>query len=355
MNPTPANSTVGELLNAQLASAEARAAATAALAEEHEDSPWLIKALTAVGAWLAMIPLTVFLVAADIVNNATQALVAGALVLCIAVAVRRSIRPGDFARQFLLALSMTGQALMTLSAGSEADELGAGAIMIALSAGLFWLYPDALHRFLAVCVATAGALIITHSGTLSYASEAVVIAIATSTAVVWHYLDALAGSHWHKIAMPLAYGLLASLLAVCAPTLAAEEFAWQARPWLASVGIGVVFLVSSLGIHNRLNPAAGSLERLYLVLPCIALVAALSAAPGVLAAILALSFAFMRAERLARNIACTGLAIYLSAYYYQLDTTLLNKSLSLCSAGLLLLGLRVWVSHVLRKEIAHAD
>jgi uncharacterized membrane protein len=62
--------------------------------------------------------------------------------------------------------------------------------------------------------------------------------------------------------------------------------------------------------------------------------------PGILAAVIMLVLAFQRNNRLLLGLGAAGLVVFLIAFYYHLEVTLLVKSLMLLGTGLLLLGLR---------------
>jgi uncharacterized membrane protein len=62
--------------------------------------------------------------------------------------------------------------------------------------------------------------------------------------------------------------------------------------------------------------------------------------PGILAAVIILVLGFQRGNRLLLGLGAVGLAVFLIAFYYHLEITLLVKSLILLGTGLLLLGLR---------------
>jgi uncharacterized membrane protein len=62
--------------------------------------------------------------------------------------------------------------------------------------------------------------------------------------------------------------------------------------------------------------------------------------PGILAAVIVIVLGFRRGNRLLLGLGAAFLVVFLIAFYYYLDVTLLVKSLLLLATGLLLLGLR---------------
>jgi uncharacterized membrane protein len=73
--------------------------------------------------------------------------------------------------------------------------------------------------------------------------------------------------------------------------------------------------------------------------------------PGILAAIIVLTVGFWRGNLLLMGLATAFLAGFLTAYYYNLDFTLLVKSFILMGTGVLLLALRLaWLRLVVTNE-----
>ena len=63
-------------------------------------------------------------------------------------------------------------------------------------------------------------------------------------------------------------------------------------------------------------------------------------APGLVAAIIVLLLAFRTGNRILLGLALVFLLVYLSAYYYHLEISLLLKSVTLAGSGLVFLALR---------------
>ena len=75
--------------------------------------------------------------------------------------------------------------------------------------------------------------------------------------------------------------------------------------------------------------------------------------PGILAAVIVLLLGFWRNNVLLMGLATLFLLFFLSAYYYNLDIILLNKSYILMGTGVVLLALRFAFQRVVGGQ--HAD
>ena len=143
--------------------------------------------------------------------------------------------------------------------------------------------------------------------------------------------------------MPLAYALVGSLC-VHVLLLASGE--------LASEGIAVISpyfasLILTAGLIALFGWAAGGMAKLktepLLLASTGAVLLGLIAAPGILLAIMLLVLGYARHER---PLLATGVAlipVFLFLYYYQLDLSLLQKSVALAGSGALLLAGRFYL------------
>ena len=143
--------------------------------------------------------------------------------------------------------------------------------------------------------------------------------------------------------MPLAYALVCSL---CVHVL---FLAWVALTWDDTEVISPYFasLVLTAGLIALFGWAAGDMAKLrtqpLLLASTGAALLGLMALPGMLLAIMLLVFGYARH---ARALLATGAAlipVFLFFYYYQLDLSLLQKSVALTGSGALLLAGRFYL------------
>lgn len=122
-------------------------------------TPWFVRVLLGGCGWLgALLLLAALGVLLGELLSRNEAMLAGCGALAVAAALMLARRaPGDLGAQFALALSLAGQMTILAAVAMRLDH-GLGALFAlavgGLSALLFALYPDPLHRFfsaLALC------------------------------------------------------------------------------------------------------------------------------------------------------------------------------------------------------------
>jgi uncharacterized membrane protein len=69
-------------------------------------------------------------------------------------------------------------------------------------------------------------------------------------------------------------------------------------------------------------------------------------APGVIAAVIVILLGFQRNNWFLMGLAFIFFLLFYISYYYYLDVTLLMKSITLMSAGVILLGLRLGLKRI---------
>jgi uncharacterized membrane protein len=121
-----------------------------------------------------------------------------------------------------------------------------------------------------------------------------------------------------------------------------EHGSWILRAIAALFAFGVV------GFHL----VDGEEDGRGVLLVALAVIAALGAltSSGVFVSLLIAALGFWKLERILIVLGGLGVAGHLAVYYYQLDITLLQKSMVLVLSGLILLGLRAWYGSGRREE-----
>lgn len=337
--------TVAELFDRMVATgeldAEARERALAALAERTQDStPWYLHLLVALGSWIAGLLLLVAFGVAGWLDSSGAAVILG-LVLCgAAVALRAAVARLSVLTQVPLTMALAGELMVLLgiwlTGGGLLGPNGDQSLSLAL-AGLALLelvmivvYRDQLHRFIAavvICASLCGLLLLNE---LHIPAALLAVALGWATAVAWEREPLLA--RYGELARPVAYGVTLGLFGVVWALLLADD----TFDWLVSVGLAAALIYQAW----RLMPAAPALLRGAAVTGVLALLAFAIGSPGLLAAPLVMVAGFSRGNRALVAVGALFLASYLIFFYYNLELTLLMKSLALLGSGTVLLGAR---------------
>lgn len=327
----------------------------------HADTPWYVAVLSGIAAWVAAVFLFVFVM--DGLNRLWDRPVPmfglGAACALSCLAVMHRARGRVFVEQLAVALGLAGQLLMAFASfklhdrwfgSSETPWPWIPVAIIALAMHAFGRLP--LHRFLC-----GGVFAVAVLGACS--ADVPALRVFAAPLLVWLALAAWWRSEAHDriapVLSPLAWALsLVALLATGFVDLDDWRFeqlgAWGA--WLRPLGEALMVPLLPVGALWLLRRQAGVAPRTRTLLIALACVLALACwrAPGVtLATTLALvGFALHRPVLLVVGI--VGIGAYLLRFYFQLDTTLLEKSGWLLAAGAVLLLARVAARRALPTE-----
>lgn len=303
-------------------------------------TPWYVRALVGISAWIAAVLLTAFLVGGtQLVKSAEASIIVGLILCAVAIAMRRILSSSVFAAQLALALSMAGQALFTFGVADRANGVLAIVLaLVVLEVALIAIYPDMLHRFLSTMVIVGALVVLLLDWNLPGGVHALIGLLAAGALTLWERESALTVARAEGWSRPLGYGLIVALLGVLCFGL--TDLIPIPYWWISGLLLLPMLLILEYRIVSRFAPRADAAIVPWLVGATV--LGSLPAlwTPGVLAAVIVIVLGFQRGNRLLLGIGAFFLVVFLIAFYYHLDVTLLVKSLLLLATGLLLLGLR---------------
>ena len=347
---------------------EAIESASQRIASMSEVQPWYIRAMVGFGAWLASLLLIGF-VAGFAFDSAVALAVVGLALIAAAVFLRHR-SSNDFVVQSALAASLAGQALLAFGIAESAEdrflefiETMFGTALI-VSIVLFVMFPDRLHRVISVVIATASLTVLTYSQELNALVPLLGPALAGGLVLVHEQRAHLVAGSRAQLVHPLMIGLMLSsfgclLLSTVyvLPELGAE-FEFYPRPWISTILLGALLVYSGRGLWAELLTGAPG-HAAYVVYALIAVViAAAWAAPGLLLALLVVMLGAVAGNRAMTGAGIGFLAVFMAAYFYGIQITMLTKSVTLVGAGVAILLARWLMLKVLatpaQTEQSHA-
>lgn len=320
---------------------------------EPPSAAWYLQAVSALGAWFAALLIlgSVGGVLFGLFEQRGGRFVLG-LALCggAALVMRRrpDARGSAFLAQFTLAVSLAGIALL----GSVLlDIVRPAALMTlafaALSALLWWLNPEPVHRALCafgLCVALALTL-------LQWRLEPLVtLLFMAATIAAW-----LTQSRWFaagrgELLMPLALAAALTLMLLQVPDTIPRGVSDDPQlRWLGVAGgvgraivLAIGLAVTAALLARRLALAVTAGHWLAVAVACAALAWACQAMPGVIACLLVWLLGSAAGRPRLCALALLALGGYLTMLYYSIAQTLLDKGLLLIATAALL-ALAAWV------------
>jgi len=317
------------------------------LQKQEPDSPWYVRLMIAFSAWITMILIIAFLILAGIVRSSEAALVIGLITLPIAVGIHRNPDANEFKSQISLALSLTGQGLVWFGLLQPTNITISSIAAIFISAGLIHLYADPLHRFLSTLIIITAMTVIISDLRQHELYNALTIFCAFAIVGLLVYKDRFMNARWASIYTPVLYGLIVGLLLLLLPSSLhyGRYNKLHLVPGISTTGIGLALLYLQYQLLSTYKLAGANLLTFLFALTTALLIIATQAAPGILTALLIITIGFSRSQKSIEGLGMVFLVWYLSAWYYNMSSSLLEKSISLSVAGLVLLAMAFWLNH----------
>lgn len=314
------------------------------LAKEHNEQPWYVRVMVGFSAWLAAWMLIGFVVGAAIVESEAATLVMG-VILVGGAAVARRVSDNDFMTQMALAASLAGEGLVVfgiarLTESFEATLFGFMFMEVLLVA----FYVDTIHRFLS-CVSIFGALAgLLYKWEIQWLLHLLVIGGAVGFIWLINREQYFLAEGKGALTIPVKWGILFGQLGVLMlstlyvlPQLVEHEKFFPYR-WVSTLGLGVLllYLVYHLETADAFRISRPGRTALYSI--CVLVTAATMLAPGLIMALVLVLLGFARADRVLTGVGIGFFVVFLSAFFYGIEVTLLTKSMLLIATGVILLA-----------------
>lgn len=303
-----------------------------------DSSPWYVRILVGLSAWIAAILFLVSLFGLRVVDSPVGAIVLGAFFTAATILIRRNTQH-LFLHQLTFVLNLAGQILCIGGIVSETESLSAAAISLFLLAGmLLSVYPDAVHRFFSVLFMFGAAVALAYDLEMPNAIHLLILLAAVAVFFVWKHESGLLTGNYAEFFAPVGYGVASVLFLMLIPSFLPDipVSSW----WVSTIGLLALLLLVQAHLlalqQIRITHSFG----LLLLIGTVLISLPFFAAPGIIAALLVLLLGFQRGNPVLTGLAVIFLAVFLVAFYYHLDLTLLVKSGILLISGIGLLGVR---------------
>ena len=319
------------------------------------ESPWYVRLLIGFSGWLAAIFLLAFLAVGFefIYRNSAAAIILGGLMLGLAYMMLLKKSESDFASQFALAVSFAGQALIMFGLFSDGQIFTKSVSWLSLAiiqAALAVVMPNSIHRVwsaFAAAIALSFTFIIWQ---LNYLQTALIM---LAVALIW--LNEFKWIKYQEKLKPIGYGLTLALLYLASlgiyrflefRTISLFEEN-MLQPWVAEILTGLVLLYVVWQLLQRQRITIPGNVSIISFIATVILVLLSFKAYGLIVGIFVVLLGFANANRILTGLGFISLMYYISAYYYLLQYTLLEKSQLLAGLGISLLlayaALRFWL------------
>ncbi len=306
-----------------------------------EDAPWYIHLFMGFGTWFGAAIAAFFLSLVGLLDDAGEARVLGVLLFVAAGVVVRRWGASVLGIQLTWVLAIGAQAAL-LAAATDFDEdilLVAACLQVVSFAAI----PLALFRW-AVTVAGVTALafwLLVRE--VSLGIDLLVVVVMVGCFLVWLYDSRMCSSRGASFWRPLAFGLPIGLAAPLILLTVIARWGWHeeagSHTLAVSLALGLlgfwILLVAVRELGERARPEMVA----FCAVGLLATVALTHEVSGIVASFLLLALAHLRRDRWLEGIALAYLTLFLTLFYYSLETPLLRKSLWIGLTGVMFLTL----------------
>lgn len=311
----------------------------AVLSEEADSTPHAIRFLVGAGAWISCWCIIIGLLILGILDEGLSAVVWGALLSAAAVFLHRA-RTGIFSEQFSLSAVMTGVVMFAIGFVDldlmRGDVLGMALAACFAAAVLYVPFDHAAFRFMSVAFALTILSIAVGEDIDEEGLHIMILLETIGAGLIFTRLP-------QSIFRPLGYALAAAMLATLLVTFLDEMSVWPAA--LVQVCAQLWLLNFAMSTGQKRVPFVLGLSA------AAAGLLGLLSAPGILAAIGVTILGHLERDFILRTLGLVFLPVYLVAFYYNLDTSLLAKSGILIASGAILWGARWYLRERVRAGL----
>lgn len=318
------------------------------------NAPWFVKIITIVGAWfgsLLFLGFLAFLMFAQLLNEESMIIVGGIFILS-GIGMSFINKRNYLLDSFCLSLSIIGQILFGIGIGAQTNEINAVCYAGLIVESLIFLFAQGYtQKFLSVLLIPACLLGIIWNSSLFEATQLLIGGLTVASVLIWTY--ELQIQIWlkkrHYFYVSTAYGVVLGLLTTSLLSIHNKFFEVNINHWYVSSLIAFLSLsfllyksfCMSLGI-SKMNFGIVIIITAILFFPTVQ-------APGILTSALIIILGFARSNRILLTMGIIFLAIFISAFYYSLQETLLTKSIMLMVTGILFLGIGFAIGQLKKK------
>ncbi len=313
------------------------------LQQEREVNPWFITAIVGISAWLSVILFLFFIFLSKIINDANSAIIVGLILLSVTIFLHYSQKNKLFIEQLALALNLTGQILFIGGIGAvDGNIVSAALVTWFLEIFIIFVYKNNILRFLAVLIATLASLVLLYEFRLYQGIHIVIILLAAGAS--WYWLaesDNLTDKIMASLYQPLGYGFIIGLQIVLLLSVMFDipdipNITW----WYSTLGLTIILIMLEIYILDGYGISMSAPQSYAIFGSTVLLGLLLYQSPGIIASIIILVLGFQRGNKVLMGLAIIFLILFTIAFYYNLNITLLMKSITLVTTGIALLSLR---------------
>lgn len=324
---------------------------------EEIESPWYVKVLLAFSGWLAALFLLgtlgflgnlilIFLV------SSTLFLVVGTFLIFVAFILLKlsSSKVNEFIEHLAFAFSVAGQILLVFGISKALGFSNDSMIWLIIGlveVVLLIIMPSYVHRLVSAFIAAISFATATYTYFENLSSALLIFTalLMLITALLW--LNEFKSQKRIDAVRATAYGFTLALVVITGTKLFMHTSIWSVRkmsldnewfqPWVGEVLLSVVALFVVWKLLQKHQVMLFSTAWILAMVGTLLLTFLSLEAHGLIVGVMILFLGFSAGNRVLAGLGIISLLFYISSYYYLLDNTLLDKSVTLFVLGVVLI------------------
>lgn len=314
-------------------------------------SPWYIKVIMAFSGWLAALFILgiLFAIFSRFHRETTLLISFGSGFIVVAYLLLR-LKANEFLEHLAFALSLAGMALLAISVDNLVtyhEEATIWLLVAVVQLVLAFIMPNFVHRVFSSFMAAIGfaaALYFYRKSSLEFSAYSIGLMLLTS----WFWLNELCfAKHIEKL-QAAGYGLVSALIVIKGSNIFMNTHFWRTQidktdlntwfqPWLVEVLLSGVTLYVIWSLFQKTYPKPSHKALIIALIGGVILTLLSTQAQGLMVGIMILLLGFSASNRVLVVLGIIAMLLAISSYYYLLNNTLMEKSLTLLILGVVLI------------------
>lgn len=318
--------------------------------QQHKELPLYLRALVGIGAFIATICFIGLIAIGMQINEKEGFVISGLIFVALAIGLQKLGGEGDsikgsFFIQSSFAFMATGKILFTIGMALILDfAWGVTIALLFITAVTYHVYRMSVDRFLSTFAVFFSVLVNVlwnkeFAGSREFLLNGFTLLQVAGAAVL------ITNVKIKRDYIPLTYGLLFSLCASALFIASHTKFGyWQNKELVNPVFVTLLFTGSLVAVISWIVGGIKKLNAEPLILACLGVVLlGLISAPGIILSIILIVLGYAKHEKIMIIMGALLVPVFVFFYYYNLDISLMEKSILLIASGIVLLVSRFYM------------
>ncbi len=320
-------------------------------AQAEIDSPWYIKSIMAFSGWLAAIFILgiLFAMYSRLYKETTLLITFGSGFIVAAYLLLR-LKANEFLEHLGFALSLAGMALLVMSVDNLViyhEEAIVWLLVAVVQLLLAFIMPNFVHRVFSSFMAAIGfaaALYFYRKSSLEFSAYSIGLMLVTA----WVWLNEFRFTKHIEKLQAVGYGLVSALIVIKGSNIFMNTHFWRTQidnidvntwlqPWMVEVLLSAVTLYVIWSLCQKNQPKTSHKALIIALIGGVALTLLSTQAQGLMVGIMILLLGFSASNRVLVGLGIIAMLLAISSYYYLLNNTLMEKSITLFILGVALI------------------